>query len=454
MAVMPSPFLVPAVIEALRRSPQYGAITHIVPMEAETACAIRVRSLSSGGFILTGDSDALLYDIGACGGVVFFRTVYQPLGDHAHLPNQLDCVKFYPQDITTHLGVPLSRLAYELSHKKYNRLGEAVRACSGPTLDPDLYSRFLDEHLGMNLPSHAAEYAAYVASQLQFMDPRLAEIYLQFLEAQPTKPHEATQSTLAGPLVFLPPLIDCPTWRSLWSMSISIRQLAYTLISQTVASDVAVVWEHVRVQSLEARGKPINILAADAAEAMVHRLLSDFKGISTALGVDSDELWFIIALYSELYECRPSSILNLGLGRLNGLNLLELDNPYSTYVRYMNTLTHSVLYSLRFLAQALKIQPRHTTKEHSPSYYALQRFLNRLPLLDQYPTMEQTAKVLRGISLSRICSISELSSHMDLDFMAASPQSRVEPLPRHNVGQDALPRVTYVNPFDILRLES
>ncbi|MBE7179732.1 MAG: hypothetical protein INR71_00735 [Terriglobus roseus] len=66
----PAPFVVPAVIEALRES-GYRDVVRVVPGEADPYCAEDVRL--HGGFVVTGDSDLLVYDLGQVGGVVFLQ---------------------------------------------------------------------------------------------------------------------------------------------------------------------------------------------------------------------------------------------------------------------------------------------------------------------------------------------------------------------------------------------
>ena len=67
------PFLVPAVIEALRNSQDWAPLIQVVPGEADTYCAQDVRQ--NGGIVLTSDSDLLVQDLGADGRVSFFWDV-------------------------------------------------------------------------------------------------------------------------------------------------------------------------------------------------------------------------------------------------------------------------------------------------------------------------------------------------------------------------------------------
>src|SRR5262249_10214004 len=57
-----NPFTVPTVIDAIRRSPRWANITHIVPGEADAFCA--AAAAEAPRTVLTTDSDLLVYDLG------------------------------------------------------------------------------------------------------------------------------------------------------------------------------------------------------------------------------------------------------------------------------------------------------------------------------------------------------------------------------------------------------
>lgn len=78
LKLLPSaPFVVPAVIEALLNT-TYANCVYVVPGEADIYCAEDVKM--NGGFVITGDSDLLVHDLGLGGGVVFFNDF--SLGTH------------------------------------------------------------------------------------------------------------------------------------------------------------------------------------------------------------------------------------------------------------------------------------------------------------------------------------------------------------------------------------
>jgi hypothetical protein len=110
----PIPFLVPAVLEALLDSTQYGEITEVVPGEADLYCAKYLNQY--GGVVLSGDSDLLVHDLGGDGAVGFFKDIeLATYGDSRSLRSQI----YHPAEISQRLDLPkahgLQALAFELS---------------------------------------------------------------------------------------------------------------------------------------------------------------------------------------------------------------------------------------------------------------------------------------------------------------------------------------------------
>ena len=71
-ALPPSPFLVPAILDAARLSWDIPGVS-VVPEEADVGCARLSKAL--GAAILTNDSDLALYDLGPEGCVLLLRTL-------------------------------------------------------------------------------------------------------------------------------------------------------------------------------------------------------------------------------------------------------------------------------------------------------------------------------------------------------------------------------------------
>lgn len=128
-----SPFLVPAVLDVLSKSP-YAAITEVVPGEGETFCANHVRV--NGGIALTGDSDMLVYDLGTSGVVAFFKQL-ECRQRSSDSPSRKDTSKtckvlvaelFKPKDIAQRLGLEnLQRLAFEIKTDSHLKIQTTVR---------------------------------------------------------------------------------------------------------------------------------------------------------------------------------------------------------------------------------------------------------------------------------------------------------------------------------------
>ena len=219
--VLPAtPFLVPAALESLASS-QFAEIVEVIPGEADAFCAAAARE--SGGLVVTGDSDLLVYDLGLNGGVAFLeqfehRVCEGSPGSHYLLANLA-----IPREITQRLDVEsMQRLAFELKGDPSIALQEAVQRSKreiGLTGKRPYYQVFCEEYAKEMAMSHDGQVGSLVTSS-QLLDPRLSELALQFGDPQQNIVH-----------MYLPFLIEDPSRVSAWGVSRGLRALAYTILA-------------------------------------------------------------------------------------------------------------------------------------------------------------------------------------------------------------------------------
>ncbi len=229
-ALPPAPFLVPAVLEALKGSDQYKDIIEVVPGEADLYCAKYLQQ--HGGTVLTGDSDLLVHDLGLEGAVGFFKVIQGSSGS-------LQCEIYHPTAIVDRLGLPKSHklhsLAFEMfmdNHGTFPQLLARAKNLEAIKLYGIMYEDFLKEYVTLPSDTNTSNpRSAATLLVLRQLDPRISEYVLQFpslaeLAGQSPVLH-AIESSAAH--VFLPFLLDCPIRTNAWEMSTATRQLAYRL---------------------------------------------------------------------------------------------------------------------------------------------------------------------------------------------------------------------------------
>lgn len=214
----PSPFLVPAVLDALSTS-KYGKVTYVIPGEAEAYCALAARSSGNIPIILSNDSDLFLHDLGENAGFAFLSTTELR-------PVVLECACkgmklaiFQPRNIAKRLGVELQLLGFQLSKTPSQTLSQAVEAVNRKKYGQDIaLSQFLDRYVQ---PS-----TTKMQPSTPGLDPRISELVLQ-LERRENRPIE----------VYLLPLMEDPSRASAWSISSSQRVFAYSICTLTGAKE-------------------------------------------------------------------------------------------------------------------------------------------------------------------------------------------------------------------------
>ncbi|KAL8826880.1 MAG: hypothetical protein Q9191_003531 [Dirinaria sp. TL-2023a] len=348
-----SPFLVPAVLDALSNS-QYASVTEVVAGEAEAYCARRVRH--HGGIALTSDSDMLVYDLGAEGAVAFFKQLESRLSlpEEASLEAcQLLVTKlFKPKDITQSLGLEsLQRLAFEFKQGSYTKIRPAVQLSHQQPGDPAAFTYFLAEYVAKDEPDENAKVASLPSASIGyaecFADPRLSEL-LTSVSAFPNS---------VNMTMYLPFLIDDPSRVSAWAPSLGIRQLLYSCLHflYPTSSRVHLITEYIRKGQVIGSTE-ISILSESDMEVIAERLVSIFHYCSAGnISWTSKEPWWAFAMilimtWHEQEERAPpskASCIRVCKGLVNAGVLTWDDIQLSAQIQ-------GVLYSLRMLKQLLQ----------------------------------------------------------------------------------------------------
>jgi hypothetical protein len=225
------PFLVPAVIEALSQS-SFGEITYVVPGEADTFCAQYVKT--HGGTILTSDSDLLVYDLGANGGVIFFKDLES--NDDLRLTGMKYNVTAIAHRLNLQSLLPLAYAIQKDHHRGFNNcLLEAKQIQSSESLE---YKQFCAQYLDntVTLPNTPE---TLFNTRLN-LDPRVSE-WLHQLTPSMDHIQQSQQHDF-----YLPFLIEDPNRIPAWIPGLPIRQLAYSALRPSSSDSQDVTTEHFR----------------------------------------------------------------------------------------------------------------------------------------------------------------------------------------------------------------
>ncbi|AEO55372.1 hypothetical protein MYCTH_2299128 [Thermothelomyces thermophilus ATCC 42464] len=385
------PFLVPAIIDALRSSPEFGHLVKLVPGEADGFCARHVRQ--HGGLVLTSDSDLLVYDLGQTGGVVFLADI---AADEE--TQRLWAPQYIPVHICKRLSLKpeagLRSLAFEVSRDPHLTLQQAVERCKAgqaTSATEDEYSDFVDLYLSPEVASKLE------ADHVLLLDPRISEIVLRSLKTKgiaTTSPGNKTISKRDDDdalEMFLPFLLDCPARTSAWEASKATRQLAYAVLQSLRGSDVISMSEMRRLQSMSS-GTNLAVPKLTEIDGLGDALLARLYEIEAGLS-DPNLIWVTLAIYEDIamtIDRGRGSPLSLGVLRQAASG--EID-PCSWEFLHLLAQTQATYYSLRMLFQVLKFAAHHTGTLSTP-LSKLVRYLARLPSLPDFPSARTFAQTL------------------------------------------------------------
>ena len=344
-----SPFLVPAVIDALTWNSYYISTVEIVPAEADVYCAAAARQ--NGGIILTSDSDMLVHDLGPNGAVAFLNQIQLRGGEGPSASIHVSVCR--PGEVAKRLGLKsLLRLAFEIKKDSSSSFQKALRRARQykPSVIRDAYyEEFLLEYASETLDSSHSEMAV-VANPLfdpskQQLDPRISEIVLQFV-AQ------------SGPQMkmYLPFLIDDTSRSCAWVISASLRSFAYSLLLflKPEPPKVRALAEYgrrgLRITSHEGR-----LLSKKQCLAYAESLMESFRGFHKGFGATFIHHYF--KAYGVYLVCKwyldddkplpARQALSQLLRGAAGTTLAWLDVHLSAQLQ-------AALYSLRMVKQILR----------------------------------------------------------------------------------------------------
>jgi hypothetical protein len=403
--MLPSPgFLVPAVIEALAASERYASVVHVVPGEADEYCAHHVRRCSTGGTVLTADSDLLLYDLGPLGAVMWLGDLElrQEAGGRA----QILAPSFSPSSIERRLSLPmvngLIRFAFEGLHAPARSVQSLVAmtnlegSASNPG-EPDFEQfaeRYREAHVVMADPVAVPQRAA--DASIRMLDTRISELVQQCNINHPEFPLRDLQSpgSVHSVQMFLPLLLDDPTRSSAWDSSQAIRKLSYFILQEATSLAPLAVREIKRLHVVprESIGELVTTTLTD-----LRQFLHDLQDIRESTS-DNLLLWTVLAIQHDI-----NSTLDAGrtsFGSLVDVRKVAMDQTSAILqwdLLHLFAQIIGTMYSCRILVQVMHHCAGHVKDELLEVIQELQKLLSCLPSLAEFPSHATLLLVLPTI---------------------------------------------------------
>lgn len=384
-----APFLVPAVLERLASS-KFADVVEVVAGEADSFCAATARM--SGGFVVTGDSDLLVYDLGPDGGVAFLeqlelRPCDESPGDYCLATNLA-----ISHEICQRLDIEnVQRLAFELKEDPSITLHGAVqrsRKDIGLTGKQIYYNLFQKEYAIETVRSHDEKARSEIGAS-QILDPRLSELALQCDDAQ--------QNTV---YMYLPFLIEDPSRASAWGVSSGLRSLAYTLLAGLDP-------QRSMPSILEYSRRDVRILATVVSTLDNSELMLSAKMMNRKLVAIHDQFatfspagtWTIFGLievfswYMDRGRALPSRSAFSKLFCSSEGNLISWQDVQ------LSAMVQAALYSTRLLKQVLHLVNSSGTTRLESDLSALDSCLKKLPSLQELIPSRQDIVNLASLGL-------------------------------------------------------
>ena len=380
-----NPFTVQAIIDTLRLSSRYGAVTHVVPGEADSFCAEIART-ARATLILTSDSDLLIYDIGSSS-VVFFDDILLPGCDV--VPS---CSVFSIPSLEARLDLlgidsahGIRRFAFELLKKPHASLLQLLAACREPA-DGGGYAEFGQgygtQQLNVSLPS--------IEINPTPPDSRLLELAIQ------TSSHILPPSYQAGPQscepkrIFLPNPLENYGRSSCFDASTEIRRVAYSLLPWNTDGDARSIWEFKRLHILNGRGTLVPLCSLSELPTATRQLVATLSYMTTQVLENNEHFWPSVAVGLDTHYARSNGKAAV-VSSLAGMTLRvsEMSPAIPWDVVHFKAQVHACCYSFRLLRQVLSLVQLYDASETSNTVYELMRpYLSRVPSLEQLPSTE------------------------------------------------------------------
>ena len=412
-ALPPSPFLVPAVLEALLQSSQYGDITEVVPGEADLYCAKYLTQ--HGGIVITGDSDLLVHNLGKTGAVSFFKDLGS--STDGTIKTQI----YQPAAIAQRLSLPkshgLQAFAFELlmdSHGTFRKILVDAQAQKAAIANTTEFSRFLKEYKELQAPVEAKD-STNLVFLLRSLDPRISEYVLQYPYFARIAGQEDVAEDIETLHVFLPFLLDCPVRTNAWEISTVVRQLAYGLMNLIVPASQQrfTVSEH-RKQQDKSDGRELqlpDLSQIRTASESITALYSQLQQILPELS--ESEIWTAFAIHQEVEY--SYSRAKIPLSKLVGQQLADLANKHNMQNKRKNFTWDIVqfyaqvqgsFYSLRMLKQIISLVVCHGPGQRFPeSVSNLHQKLQSLPRVRDLLGLERVSSIIESLGKGAVQTI-------------------------------------------------
>lgn len=474
------PFLVPAVAEILRASGEYGHLVQVVPGEADTYCASDVRA--NGGIVLTTDSDLLLEDLGPSGSVAFFWEVNedpaggdprnQELGSEgpgSETPNSegaLVASTYSARDLETRFNLQgyggMPRLAFEMVSRRVGvptALDFCRRSDETELATNTAYTKFLEEHM---VPQEYISAEHPVIALLSALDPRISELVIQSLNvgtAGPVEEEPQNGGALRGPdliSMFLPVMIEDHARKSAWTMSESVRMLAYAVAQKSGPHRRDIVIEYRTLQT-ESGGRQLSIPEFAAVDGWCEQLLQTINQLEAGVS-DPELLWLAFAVYQDIEWSTPEGRTPLSTVVMS--EAAEYDGQPGRYgwdVIHFAAQVQAALYSLRMLKQTLDVMAVLEESTFSKGRDELRRKLQGFPMIVEWPTAETLFGLLLRLDKQPcLATIADMLGVPEASLRVSPEQASQENISkkRKRSSKEKPPRSVAVNPFAILSAEA
>jgi hypothetical protein len=462
-ALPPIPFLVPAVLEALLHSTQYGEITKVMPGEADLYCAKYLNT--HGGVVLTGDSDLLVHDLGGDGAVSFFRDVeLAASGDDRSLRSQI----YHPALIAQRLDLPkiqgLHAFAFELSMDSqgtFRKILVDAQSLKAAKAHPSEFKNFLKEYKQLPAEPNSTS-SANLLPLLRCLDPRVSEYILQYpYLSQIARQVRAGQVARSQTLhVFLPFLLDNPIRTNAWEISTAVRQLAYGLVNLIVpeTQQILTISEH-RKQQGRSSGRELQLPSLSEIPDACTAITTLYSQLQQSLpGPSNSQIWTAFAVHQDVEYSHSRA--KTPLSKLVTQQLTDLENKSDMrknftwdIVQFFAHIQGSY-YSFRILKQILALVISHGPDRSIPEpLLSLHRQLESLPKLCDLLGLGHISSIIRSLGREGLLTITGQIAG-DVELIESTQQSRRALKKKRKREQSAVSPLTGRekpnNPFELL----
>ena len=387
------PFLVPAVIEALRNSQDWAPLIQVVPGEADTYCAQDVRQ--NGGIVLTSDSDLLVQDLGADGRVSFFWDV-------EYISSAALSTSMYSfHDINDQLGVRdvggLPRVVFEQITDRiaFDAAVRKAKENNGDTLTSPGYLSFVKGHqVNDAILTDDATLAA-----ISNLDPRISEIVIQTIIMRESgwTPGTPSKRESRGPKVlsmFLPTMTENRGIKSCWMASTETRKIAYGVLQTLSPRRSENIIEYRTLdRSNDHNGRRLDIPWELDTMDGCKRLVATLGNLKKRLPSPGMQ-WLAFAILQGVEVSAEDERVSLSAILLSQANLPSIDaHEYSWDLIHYTAQVQASYYSLRMARQILDAVAALGQDLPKP-FRELRESLASLPLIADWPTIEDMPSLL------------------------------------------------------------